>query len=92
MTKIILTAEVEDTAAWEKAFRTHADLFRSMGHASVYEYSIGANSTVAVCVDVSDTQAFLTSLESAENVAAMANDGVKLDSVKVFVVDKALAL
>jgi len=92
MTTVVLTAEVEDTVAWEKAFRTHADLFRKMGVASRYDYGIGEGSSVVVCAEVSDAKAFLTSLESAENVAAMQNDGVKRDTVQVFVVDKNLPL
>ena len=90
MPRIVLTAEVENTKDWEQKFRTHRDLFREMGHASVYEYGIGENNEVVVTVDVGDAAAFLTSLESAENVAAMENDGVKRDTVKVWVVDKAL--
>ena len=29
MAKVIITAEVEDVAHWERNFRTHGDLFRS---------------------------------------------------------------
>ena len=90
MTKIVLMAEVEDVGSWETGFRSHAGLFKKMGFASVYEYAIGDDSTVAVCVDVADKAGFLTSLESPENVAAMESDGVKRDTVKVFVLDKAL--
>jgi len=92
MPRIVLTAEVQDTETWEQAFRTHADLFREMGHASVYEYGIGDNNEVVVTVDVGDADAFLESLASDENVAAMENDGVNRDTVKVWVVDKALNL
>ncbi len=31
MTKVILTAQVKNGDAWEKAFRTHGDLFRESG-------------------------------------------------------------
>lgn len=92
MTRIVLTAQVENTEAWEKQFQTHADLFREMGFAKVYDYSIGNDSNVAVSVEVSDVDGFLRSLESAENTAAMENDGVKRDTVQVFVLDKALQL
>jgi len=92
MAKIVLTAQVENTASWEKAFRTHRDLFRNFGLASVYEYGIGENNEVVVVVDVSDPDAFIETLGSPENVAAMKNDGVRRDTVKVFVVDKALDL
>jgi len=92
MAKIVLTAEVEDTAKWEKAFCSHADLFKKMGVATRYDYAIGEGNHVAVCAEAKDAAAFLTSLESAENVEAMKNDGVKRDTVKVFVVDKNLPL
>ena len=29
MPKVVITAEVEDTAKWEQGFRSHGDLFRS---------------------------------------------------------------
>lgn len=92
MTMIVLTAEVKNTKKWEKAFLTHADLFKKMGTATRYDYSIGDDNMVAVCAETDDPQAFLKSLKSDENVAAMKNDGVKRKSVKVFVVDKNLPL
>jgi hypothetical protein len=92
MPKIVLTAEVEDTKAWEKGFRSHRELFADFGFASVYEYAISDGSQVAVCVEVDDPDAFLESLRSPKNVDAMKNDGVKRDTVKVFVVDKALQI
>jgi len=92
MAKVVLTAQVENTTSWEKAFRTHRDLFRDFGLAGVYEYGIGENNEVAVVVDVSDADAFIETLGSPENVAAMKNDGVRRETVKVFVVDRELKL
>ena len=92
MTRVVLTAQVENTASWEAAFRTHRDLFRDFGLASVYEYGIGENNEVVVVVEVSDSDAFIETLGSPENVAAMKNDGVRRETVKVFVVDKELKL
>jgi len=92
MTRIVLTAQVDNTKEWEQQFRTHADLFRQMGLAKVYDYSIGKGSSVAVSVEVDDVDQFLTSLESPENVAAMENDGVQRNTVQVFVLDKSLRL
>ena len=90
MTQVIVAARVNDSSAWEQKFLTHADLFRQMGFAKVYEYGIADDNEVAVCVDVDDVPGFLASLESPDNVAAMENDGVQRDTVKVFVIDKAL--
>jgi len=92
MTRIVLTAQVENTQTWERQFRTHADMFREVGLAKVYDYSIGKDSNVAVSVEVSDVDAFLKVLESPENIAAMQNDGVRRDTVQVFVLDKSLKL
>ena len=92
MTRIVLTAQVDNTKEWEQQFKTHADLFRQMGLAKVYDYSIGKDSNVAVSVEVNDVDGFLTALESPENVAAMENDGVQRDTVQVFVLDKSLRL
>jgi hypothetical protein len=41
-----------------------------------------------VSTEVSDVDAFLESLESQETAKAMAADGVKRDSVKIFVLDR----
>lgn len=92
MTRIVLTAQVENPKTWEQQFQTHADLFRQMGFAKAYDYSIGKDSDVAVSVEVDDVDGFLQALESPENVAAMENDGVRRDTVHVFVLDKSLRL
>ena len=41
------------------AIQTHADLFREMGFAKVYDYSIGNDANVAVSVEVNDVDGFL---------------------------------
>jgi len=38
MTKVIITADVEDSAKWETGFRSHADLFRGMSRRSAGLY------------------------------------------------------
>ncbi len=85
MPKIIVTAEVEDGAAWEAGFRTHGDLFRTQT-CSKMEYSINGNE-VAVCADPADFDAFMAWFEAPETAEAMAFDGIKRDTVKVFVMD-----
>lgn len=57
MPRIIVTAEVEDPAAWEEGFRTHGDLFRSQT-VSQMEYSINGNE-VAVLASPKDFDAFM---------------------------------
>jgi hypothetical protein len=87
MTRVVITAQVKDAAAWEKAFRGNGKLFRSQPAPSPYLFGISDNQ-VAVCADVDDVDAYLAALQSKETVAAMAKDGVKAETVKVFVLDK----
>ncbi|MGW8369826.1 MAG: hypothetical protein ACWGPN_14260 [Gammaproteobacteria bacterium] len=87
MPKIILTADVEDGASWERSYRTHADLFRSAGIDAVH-YTVGKDNHVVMCTDVDDVSAYMAFVEDAATQEAMKHDGVKRDSVKLFVLDK----
>ena len=87
MARVVITAQVEDLAKWEKGFRSHGELFRSQPAASPYLFG-GADNEVAVCAEVEDVDAYLESLQSEATAKAMATDGVKRDTVKVFVLDK----
>lgn len=91
MTRIILTATVDDAAEWEKAFRTHADLFRSQTMTGV-DFTVSNDNLAVICADVEDTEKYFEILESQATADAMANDGVHRDTVKVFVLDKRLDL
>jgi hypothetical protein len=83
--RIIVTAEVEDPVAWEEAFRTHGDLFRRQTCTQM-EYAIHGNE-VAVLASPKDFDAFMALFEAPDTAQAMETDGVKRDTVKVFVVD-----
>ena len=85
MPRIIVTAEVEDGVAWEKGFRTHGDLFRAQT-CSQMEYSINGNE-VAVLASPDDFDAFMARFEAQETADAMAVDGVRRETVKVYIVD-----
>jgi hypothetical protein len=85
MPRIIITAEVEDGVAWEKGFRTHGDLFRAQT-CSQMEYSIDGN-TVAVLASPDDFDAFMALFEAPETAEAMAVDGVKRETVSVYIMD-----
>jgi len=89
--KIVITAHVEDGAKWRKEFQTHADLFREQTTTQMHYTVTGANE-VAIVSEAKDTDKFLRLLESPETAAAMANDGVKRDTVKVFVLEDELKL
>ena len=85
MARIIITAEVEDPVAWEQGFRTHGDLFRAQTCTQM-EYAISGNE-VAVLASPRDFDAFMALFEAPDTAEAMAIDGVKRETVKVFIVD-----
>lgn len=88
MTRVVITAAVENVEAWEKSFRTHGALFRSQPGSSPYLIGSTDSGEVAVSAEVSDVDAYIASLESPETLDAMGADGVKRGSVKVFVLDR----
>jgi hypothetical protein len=90
MPKIIVTAEVEDFAKWEKSFRTHRDLFKQMA-VSKMEYAAQGN-RVAVCGETTNLDAFMKVLSSSATTEAMKADGVKRETVQTFVLDKAVTV
>jgi hypothetical protein len=91
MPRIVITAEVENLEAWEKGFRSHADLFRQMA-VSTMEYATMPGNRVAVCGETSDLDAYMKVFNSPATAEAMALDGVKRDTVQTFVLDKELTI
>ena len=91
MVSILVIAQVEDSKEWEDGFRTHRDLFKSMT-ATAVRYAVSDDNEIAVCSDVTDQAKYFQVLESKATVDAMKADGVKRDTVKVFVLDKKLDL
>jgi hypothetical protein len=89
MPRVIVTAEVEDLQKWEKGFRTHGDLFRKMG-ISKMEYAMNKGNQIAVSGETTDLDAYIKIFESSATADAMAFDGIKRDTVKMFVLDKEL--
>ena len=91
MTKVVVTAQVEDLAKWEKGFRTHADLFRNIyGVTTPVSFALGKEDEVAVCFEATDLDKALKGLESPATAEAMALDGIKPGTHKVFVLDREL--
>ena len=90
MPRVLVLADVEDGAAWEKTFLTHGDLFKQMG-VSTMEYAIDGNH-VAVCGDTSDLEAYMNIFKSPATAEAMAADGVKRETVRTFILDKAMQM
>ena len=91
MPRVLVTAEVEDIDKWEKGFRTHADLFRRMAITTM-EFATSEGNQIAVCGDTSDLDQYMKVFKSPATAEAMAFDGVKRETVKVFVLDKELKL
>lgn len=90
MTKVIVTAQVEDPVKWEEGFRSHADLFRSQSVSEPVNFAINEGNEVAIVMEPEDLDLFMQILDSPATAEAMAYDGVKKETVKVFVLDKEL--
>ena len=87
MPRIILTAQVENSAQWEDKFRTHGALLSSMG-TSVTHFATNGDNEVVLYAEPQDLDRWFAVLKSPDTAAAMAMDGVKKETVKVFVLDK----
>jgi hypothetical protein len=91
MPMVIITAEVQDPMKWEERFRTHGDLFRSYSLRAPVHFAM-AGKEVAVCFEPENLDLFRQAIESQASVEAMASDGVKPDTVQMFVLDKQIKL
>ena len=87
MAKVLMTAQVQDGAKWEASFRTHGDIFKTYGLLGPVEFTVSGND-VALCMQPADAQAFLLTIKEPQTVEAMKADGVKRETVKVYVLEK----
>jgi hypothetical protein len=87
MAKVIITAQVEDSAKWEEGFRTHGELLRSMTSTVTY-FTISKDNELTLYAEPDDVDKFLKVMDSPATEEAMAYDGVKRDTVKISVLDK----
>lgn len=92
MTKVLVTAEVEDSTKWEEGFRTHIDLFRKHTINNAVEFTTHEDNTIGICFEPQDLETWRAHVQSRETMAAMEYDGVKRDTVKFYVLDKKLKL
>lgn len=90
MARVILTAQVEDAQKWEAGFRTHGEVFRTYDLNAPVEYSIVGND-VALYLEAKDIDKLKHAMQSPETAAAMEFDGVRRDTVKLFVLEKKVA-
>lgn len=88
MPKVVITAEIEDPVKFEEGFRSHADLFRRQTISNPITFSILEGNRVACCFEPEDLDTYLDILNSSETAEAMAIDGVKRESVQVYVLDR----
>jgi hypothetical protein len=87
MPRVLITAEVNDLAKWEKGFRTHGELFKQMGVSSM-EFGASKGNRVAVCGETTNLEAYMKVFTSPATAEAMAFDGVKRETVEMFILDK----
>jgi hypothetical protein len=87
MAKVIITAKVKDAAKWEKGFRTHGKLLKSMTSTVTY-FTISKDNELTLYAEPADVDKYFEVLESPATKEAMDFDGVKRDTVKVSVLDK----
>jgi len=92
MPRVIVTAEVEDLEKWEKGFRTHGDLFKQMAISNKMEFSTSGGNHIAVSGETTNLDAYMKVFSSQATADAMAFDGIKRETVKMFVLDKELKL
>ena len=91
MFRAIVTAQVKDSANWEIGFRNHAGLFNQYTATAIH-FAATNDNEVAILWEVANLDIFLAQLDSPETAEAMAYDGVDRETVKVYVLDKALDL
>ena len=91
MPRIVVTAQVEDSTDWERSFRTHGKLFGEYS-ATAVSFTATQDNEVVICFDVEDLQTYLEQMGSPDTEAAMTQDGVKRETVKVFVLNRAIGL
>ena len=90
MPRIVITAQVQDYERWERGFRTHGDLFRSALGSGANHYGTAGENMVAVYTEVDDLSKYMEMLKSESTAQAMESDGVKRETVKVYVLEKDL--
>ena len=91
MSKVIITAQVNDSASWEAGFRTHLGLFNDYTATAVH-FAATDDNEVAILWEIADIDRFLEVLDSPETAEAMAADGVNRDTVKIYLLDKEINL
>ena len=91
MPRVVLTAKVEDAARWDEAFRSNGDLFRELwGGRPVPDFHLTTtdDNDAVLYFEVEDLDHYFALQETPEIAEAMERDGVKPDSVNIYVLDQ----
>jgi hypothetical protein len=91
VSKIIKTAQILDSSKLEKSFSTHGELFSDYTATAIH-FTVTDENEVAILWEVTDVNTFLEHLDAPGTAEAMAVDGVKQDTVRVFVLNKDINL
>ena len=84
----IATAQVEDAAKWEQGFRTHGKLFKSQSVNKPIHFTVTEQNELVALFEPDDLNKYMEILDSPATQEAMDFDGIKRETVKIFVLDK----
>ncbi len=88
MPRVIATAQVEDAAKFEQGFRTHGELFKSMTINKPIHFTVTGKNEIVGLFEPDELDKYMEVMDSRATEEAMEFDGVKRDTVKIFVLDK----
>jgi hypothetical protein len=88
MPKLIVTAQVEDAAKLDQGIRTRGELFKSQTVNKPIDFTVTEQNELAVLFEPDNLDKFMEILDSPATQEAMDSDGVKRETVKIFVLDK----
>ena len=92
MTKIVITAQVEEVESWEEGYRKHAPMLRNfLGVTKPIHFSTNKEmNEICLCSEPDDLEKYLQLVQSPEVAEAMKKNGVKGETVRLYILDKVL--
>ncbi len=91
MPLIGVRAKAENVDNWKEQFKTHGELFKDQGVSIAYMGTTDSNSVLAI-FETDDIDKFTKVFNSKDTEKAMENDGIKKDSVEMFVITDQLVI
>ena len=93
MPKFVAIYEVEDPERWEAGFRTRSEMFKSWSGIGPVNYTVTEEGRVVHYGEYADDiEKVFAAMQTPEGARAMAEDGVKPETMQVYVLDKQLDL